>query len=238
MRKLKSVAYRTVGVMSRSVMRTGAFILGSSAKLEALSAALEWFIKRNNYKPLQLSHESNYGDVHIMSDGKRIQLTWWLGDGPQPDDLQQTDNDACSFCNGCAATENKQQGRKTAHSGTTKPGTNGSDSGHETTAICKPNSSIAVNVGGDVAAQISAPLPNNSTNNSPDNSAGNSPGNSLGEMVGNTVGDAVGDFVGDVVEAVIDEVVEHMSKDKDHGKQTTTHPTKSQRVTVDRPALQ
>jgi len=91
--------------MSRSVMRTGAIILRRRARLEALSAAIGWFVKRNDYKPLELTHASDYGDVHLMSDGTRIQLTWWLKDRTQPDEPERTHGDG-SVCGSRHATDN------------------------------------------------------------------------------------------------------------------------------------
>lgn len=85
MKKLKFLLSRFVGLASRTVMRTGSIMLRRRGRLEALSAAIEWFVKRNNHQPLEITHESDYGDVHLMSDGNRIQLTWWIGDRDQPE---------------------------------------------------------------------------------------------------------------------------------------------------------
>jgi len=90
-------------------MRTGAIVFTRRAKLEAFSAALGWFVKRNGYKPIRLTHASSYGDFDLMSDGKKIQLSWWLGGMPRPNDEDHTldDDDLCpdthapSYCKYC-----------------------------------------------------------------------------------------------------------------------------------------
>ena len=80
MSKLKSVVTKVAGLVARSVMRCGRMMMSRRARLDALSAAIEWFVKRNGYKPLEFSHASGYGNFDVMSDGKQIQLTWWLQD--------------------------------------------------------------------------------------------------------------------------------------------------------------
>ena len=78
MSKLKSVVTKIIGVMTRACMRCMRIFMTKRAKLEALSAAIAWFVKRNGCKPLEFSHASDYGDFDVMSDGKQIQLTWLL----------------------------------------------------------------------------------------------------------------------------------------------------------------
>jgi hypothetical protein len=99
LKKLKFLLSRCVGLASRTVMhtimRTGSLMLRPRARLEALSAAIEWFVKRNDHKPLEITHESDHGDVHLMSDGKRIQLTWWIRDRDPPDTTAPTDRGDC-----------------------------------------------------------------------------------------------------------------------------------------------
>jgi len=107
--QLKTLTTKTVGFVARSAMRTGAIVFTRRAKLEAFSAALGWFVKRNGYKPIRLTHTSSYGDFDLMSDGKKIQLSWWLGGMPRPDDEGHTldDNDLCpdtlapTYCKHC-----------------------------------------------------------------------------------------------------------------------------------------
>ena len=77
-------------------MRTGAIVLTRRARLEAISAAISWFLKFIRYKSLELSHESEFGDFHLMSDGKRIQLTWWLTDMPRADAVNKAPTDKAS----------------------------------------------------------------------------------------------------------------------------------------------
>ena len=110
MSQLKTLTTKTVGFVARSAMRTGAIVFTRRAKLEAFSAALGWFVKRNGYRPLRISHSSSYGDFDLMSDGKKIQLSWWLGGMPRPDDEGHTLDDDnlctdtyapayCEYCN-------------------------------------------------------------------------------------------------------------------------------------------
>jgi len=99
LKKRKFLLSGCVGLASRmfmrTVMRTGALMLRPRARLEALSAAIEWFVKRNDHKPLEITHESDHGDLHLMSDGKRIQLTWWIRDRDPPDTAAPTDQGNC-----------------------------------------------------------------------------------------------------------------------------------------------
>jgi hypothetical protein len=81
--KLKTMLSRCFGLTVRCVMRTFSVILRPRGRLDALSAAIQWFVKRNNHKPLELEHSSTYGDFHLMSDGYRIQLTWWIDESEQ-----------------------------------------------------------------------------------------------------------------------------------------------------------
>ena len=80
MKKLKSIITKVIGLVARTFMRCVRIFLTKRAKLEALSAAIGWFVKRNNYQPLEFSHPSDYGDFDVMSDGTQIQLTWLLPD--------------------------------------------------------------------------------------------------------------------------------------------------------------
>lgn len=61
-------------------MRSCAIVFTRRAKLEAFSAGLNWFVRRNGNQPLRLTHASSYGDFDLMSDGKKIQLSWWPTD--------------------------------------------------------------------------------------------------------------------------------------------------------------
>jgi hypothetical protein len=80
MKKRKSIFTKVIGLVARTFMRGVRIFLTKRAKLEALSAAIGWFVKRNNYQPLEFSHPSDYGDFDVMSDGTQIQLTWLLPD--------------------------------------------------------------------------------------------------------------------------------------------------------------
>jgi hypothetical protein len=65
-------------------MRTGSLLLTRRAKLDALSSAIRWIMRQQNNQPLQISHDSAYGDLTLMSDGELIQLTWRLIDNRAP----------------------------------------------------------------------------------------------------------------------------------------------------------
>lgn len=65
---------------ARGIMRTGSLLLTRRAKLDALSSAIRWIMRQQNNQPLQISHDSAYGDMTLMSDGELIQLTWRLID--------------------------------------------------------------------------------------------------------------------------------------------------------------
>lgn len=119
MNKRKTLFSRSVGLLSRSVMRTGAIVLTRRARLEAISAAISWFLKFIRYESLELNHESDFGDFHLMSDGKRIQLTWWLTDKPLSDDAASASaNDNGNGQREGSAAENTRQSTRQ----TTRPG--------------------------------------------------------------------------------------------------------------------
>jgi hypothetical protein len=69
---------------ARGIMRTGSLLLTRRAKLDALSSAIRWIMRQQNNQPLQISHDSAYGDLTLMSDGELIQLTWRLIDNTPP----------------------------------------------------------------------------------------------------------------------------------------------------------
>jgi len=114
MKKLKSIITKVIGLVARTFMRCVRIFLTKHAKLEALSAAIGWFVKRNNYQPLEFSHPSDYGDFDVMSDGTRIQLTWLLPDAERQRDAiqnpkhnpKQTSNHDKPCC--CAARAMKE----------------------------------------------------------------------------------------------------------------------------------
>ena len=83
---------RCFGLTVRCVMRTFSVVLRPRGRLDALSAAIQWFVKRNHHRPLQLEHSSAYGDFHLMSDGYRIQLTWWID---EPEEVKQRNKKPC-----------------------------------------------------------------------------------------------------------------------------------------------
>lgn len=83
MSKPQSLLSKATDLVSDTAIKTGALALSRRAKVEALRTGINWLIKRNHNKPLRLSHDSGYGDVGLMSDGERIELTWWLVDRPQ-----------------------------------------------------------------------------------------------------------------------------------------------------------
>ena len=106
MKKLKSVITKVIGLVARTFMRCVRIFLTKRAKLEALSAAIGWFVKRNNYQPLEFSHPSDYGDFDVMSDGTQIQLTWLLPDAERQRGAKQTSNHDKPCC--CEARAMKE----------------------------------------------------------------------------------------------------------------------------------
>jgi hypothetical protein len=75
-RLFNNLVMRGVDCLARSVMRTGSVVLTQRAKLEALSSAIRWIIKKQNNRPLHISHQLRRGVLSLMSTGDLIQLTW------------------------------------------------------------------------------------------------------------------------------------------------------------------
>ncbi|MCD8503483.1 MAG: hypothetical protein LRY56_09375 [Burkholderiaceae bacterium] len=210
MSKLKTLLNKSVGLMSRSVMRTGSIILRRRARLEALSAAIEWFVKRNNHQPLQLTHESDYGDLHLMSDGDRIQLTWWIGDKKQPHDSDHTQNASSPSA---AKVANAPSVQNTLDTPTAD---------NRSRKYQFAQTATAVNA--REAASAYKPMTESGTNCS-DCDMRTTPRQTMNQdlpkdetSADSSVGDAVGEFIGEVVDAVIDEMVEQVF-DSTEGKQ-------------------
>jgi len=76
----KGLVTRGVDWLARGVMRTGSMFLTRRAKLDAISSAIHWIMKRQNNQPLHISHDSGFGDLTSMSDGDLIQLTWRINE--------------------------------------------------------------------------------------------------------------------------------------------------------------
>jgi hypothetical protein len=182
-------------------MRTGAIVFTRRAKLEAFSAALGWFVKRNGYKPIRLTHTSSYGDFDLMSDGKKIQLSWWLGGMPRPDDEGHTldDDDLCpdtyapAYCEQC----NRQLADNATDAHAYESGLGATST--VTSAATEPSASH------------------------------NSIGNGMGEGIDDDIGDTVTNLVGNAVKSVVDDVSEQVfggerdrGQDRDRGGKSTS----------------
>ena len=125
-------------------MRTGAIVLTRRARLEAISAAISWFLKFIRYKSLELSHESDFGDFHLMSDGKRIQLTWWLTVMPRADAVNKSPRDKASsdassdVAADCDNTGNANESTQSSTNTSTNASTNASDCCDAATRMRRP----------------------------------------------------------------------------------------------------
>jgi hypothetical protein len=75
-RLFNNLVMQGVDCLARSVMRTGSVVLTQRAKLEALSSVIRWIIKKQNNRPLHISHQLRRGVLSLMSTGDLIQLTW------------------------------------------------------------------------------------------------------------------------------------------------------------------
>ena len=93
---------------ARGIMRTGSLLLTRRAKLDALSSAIRWIMRQQNNQPLQISHDTPYGDLTLMSDGELIQLTWRLIDN-RP--LRSTTTKSCEVP--CEEPPDQPSGRQT-----------------------------------------------------------------------------------------------------------------------------
>jgi hypothetical protein len=182
-------------------MRTGAIVFTRRAKLEAFSAALGWFVKRNGYRPIRLTHTSSYGDFDLMSDGKKIQLSWWLNGRTRPGDDGHTldDGDPCSDTH--APTYCKHCNRQLAG--------NAMDV-------------YAHQSGPGAALTVTSAVPEQSASH-------NSIGKMIGEGIDDDIGDTVTNLVGKAVESVADDVSEQVfggdrdrGRDRDRGGKSTS----------------
>jgi len=86
----------TINLLARTSLRSLSIFLTRRAKLDAMSAAIHWFIRQQGNRPLHISHCSELGYFTLMSDGSRIEVTWWLDDKHCDNETKPTDQQSNS----------------------------------------------------------------------------------------------------------------------------------------------